>query len=291
MKKYFVLLSLPLMFSCKSGSKEKTTAEDSLTSVNQDMTSKLNEQQLVINSKETAITEFLKSFNEIQSNLNEIKEKEKMVNLNVKSSDLKKSDKDRIISDIQFIYDKMNKNKQNLYTVNKKLKESGIKMEDLETAITNLNNQLVDKEFQIADLKERLENLKVDFSALKVTYQEEKQASDMKTDLLNTAYYAIGETKDLKEKGIINKTGGFIGIGRNTELNDNFKKDDFVRIDLTMLTEIPLNSARKATLVTPHPTDSYKFVMGASYDKLVILDPEKFWSGSKYLVVVVDEKR
>ena len=74
-------------------------------------------------------------------------------------------------------------------------------------------------------------------------------------------------------------------------LRDDFKKDDFVKIDLTMLTEIPLNSARKATLVTPHPTDSYKFVMGASYDKLVILDPEKFWSGSKYLVVVVDEKR
>ena len=138
MKKYFVLLSLPLMFSCKRGTKEKTTAEDSLTSVNQDTTSTLNEQQLVINSKETAITEFLKSFNEIQSNLNEIKEKEKMVNLNVKSSDLKKSDKDRIISDIQFIYDKMNKNKQNLYTVNKKLKEYASPERDaeVETEIT-----------------------------------------------------------------------------------------------------------------------------------------------------------
>ena len=62
----------------------------------------------------------------------------------------------------------------------------------------------------------------------------------------------------------------------------------FTKMDITATKEIQL-SAKKAKLVTTHPAGSYK-IDGADgkADKLIILDADKFWSVSKYCVIVVE---
>ena len=44
---------------------------------------------------------------------------------------------------------------------------------------------------------------------------------------------------------------------------------------------------KKATIVTPHPKDSYRIEGVKTADKLVILKPSEFWSLSKVLVIDV----
>lgn len=290
MKKYLIVLGTAVLFACNTESEKKAALADSLATANASIADELKAKDSLLSTKEAAMTEFVQSFNEIQQNLNEIKEKEKIISTS-SNSELKKSEKDQMISDIQTIYDLLNKNKQKVANLSKKLKASNLKVNELELAVTNLTNQLLEKETEIASLQNQLEKLSVDFSNLSMKYTQEKTASDQKTEKLNTAFYVVGTTKDLKKNGVVTKEGGFIGLGKVAELNTTLDPNYFTRVDITQVKDIPIGG-KQVKLVTPHPADSYKMVEGAtSTIKLTITDPEKFWSISKFLIISTDKKQ
>jgi hypothetical protein len=121
------------------------------------------------------------------------------------------------------------------------------------------------------------------------TLQEATQESAVKTEKLNTAYYAFGTSKELIKNNVLTKEGGFIGLGKTQKVKEDFNKNYFTKVDVTALSEIPLG-AKKAKLVTTHPGGSYR-IDGADgkAEKLVITNTEDFWSASKYLVVVIEQ--
>jgi hypothetical protein len=288
MKKYLPLFSLAFTLACNSGAVKHTPLEDSLAKVNTTIKNELKNEDTVLMNKEAALTSFVQSFNEIQDNLNKIKEKEKIIGTSSSNIEFKKSNKDQIISDIQSIYDLLNKNKQQMAGLTKRLKDSKLEVADLETACNNLTTLVADKESEIADLKSSLEQLNVDFGSLKMKYEEEKQEGDLKTKALNTGHYVVGQTKELTRRGLITKEGGFIGIGKTTELSKNFDDHFFNTIDITQTTAIPL-TGKRIKLVTIHPEGSYKLIgTEGAYTRLEILNVDKFWAASKYLIVTAD---
>lgn len=291
MKKYLIVFVAAALFACNTEEKKRAAfVADSLSHENIVINNELKEKDSLLNTKEAAMAEFIQSFNEIQENLNEIKTKEKIISTSSGDTEFRKSDKEQVINDIQLIYDLLNKNKQKVANLSKKLKASNLKSGQLELAVTNLTNQLLEKESQITDLKNNLEKLSVDFTNLNVKYNQEKAESDLKTEKLNTAFYVVGTIKELKNNGVITKEGGFIGIGKVAELSSTLNSDYFTRVDITKATDIPV-SGKQVKLITPHPDNSYKMVEGASsIIKLTITDPIKFWSISKYLIISSDKK-
>jgi chromosome segregation ATPase len=118
----------------------------------------------------------------------------------------------------------MGKNKARINSLNKKLKNANTKISGLEQMLANLEAQLTEKDLEITDLKNTIEQLHIELSNLNMNYEELAQETEVKTEKLNTAYYAIGTSKELKEKGVITKEGGFIGIGKSTSLKSDFNK-------------------------------------------------------------------
>ncbi len=288
MKKYLIVIGFSALFACNPETSKRTSLADSLASVNSGLAKELKEKDTLLTSKEAAMAAFIKSFNEIQQNLDAIKEKEKIIMPGSGTAELKKSDKDQIISDIQTIYDLLGKNRQKAITLGQKLKAANLKADDLETACTNLTNELTKSESEVTDLKTKLADLNIDFSELKIKYTEEKQEADLKTQKLNTGHYIIGSAKDLAKKGLITKEGGFIGIGKVSGLSKSFDENQFTKIDIVQTTEIPL-SGKRIKILTVHPGNSYKLVETAgTVSKLVILDPDKFWGASKYLIITAE---
>lgn len=274
-----IAITLINFSSCSSGEKEPNPLADSLSGVTSHLSGQLSE-------KEAALQEFVNSFNEIQENLTTIKEKEKIISNSSKSGDVK-SKEDQIKEDIQAIYDLMNKNKNRINALSSKLKASKVQIEGLEQMIASLQAQLNDKDNQIAELKSMVEALNIELSNLNVNYQEAEQEASLKTDKLNTAYYAFGTSKELKEKGVISKEGGFIGIGKSSKVKADFNKDYFTKIDITQVNAINIG-AKKAKILTTHPSGSYKLVGEKTVEKIEIINAEEFWSASKYLVIVID---
>ncbi|MEW6772720.1 MAG: hypothetical protein AB1304_01830 [Bacteroidota bacterium] len=283
MKKIVIILGVSIaLFSCnnKNEEQERNPVVDSLSNVNTSLNTKLSE-------KEAALQEFIDAFNEIQENINVIKEKEKIVTNSTQSGDVK-SKEETIKEDIQAIYDLLNKNKMKVASLSKKLKDSNIKMESLEKMIANLQTMIDEKDKEIEALKDKIESLNIELSNLQTSYQELSQENEIKTEKLYTAYYAIGSSKELKEKGVITKEGGFIGIGKATKLKDDFNKDYFTKIDITKVTSIPI-SAKSAKILTTHPSSSYKIIGDKKHvDRIEITNPDEFWSASKFLVIVTE---
>jgi len=80
-------------------------------------------------------------------------------------------------------------------------------------------------------------------------------------------------------------------MGKTDKLNANIDNSQFIRIDYTQVSSITVNS-KKMKLVTSHPSDSYSLDIDENekdlVKSLIITNAEKFWSASKYLVILND---
>ncbi len=268
--------------SCGGSAKEENPLADSLMNENVKKDGKLSQ-------NEAAIQEYVTAMNEIQSNLDEIKAKEKILNTSTTSGDVRNKE-DQIKNDIQAIYELMAKNKARMGALNKKLKNAYKKIDGLEQLIARQEAELNAKEGQITELKNQIEHLNIELSNLNLNYEELAQETEVKTEKLNTAFYAIGTMKELKEKGVVTKEGGFIGLGKTAQLKNDFNKEYFTKINITENLSIPI-AAKKAKILTNHPSSSYKLVgeKEKKVEKIEITNGEEFWSSSKYLVIVIEQ--
>jgi hypothetical protein len=130
---------------------------------------------------------------------------------------------------------------------------------------------------KVVDLNTNVENLNTQ-------NQQKQQVIEEKTTELNTAYYVIGTTRELKDKKIITKAGGFMGLGRSKGLTPDMNKNYFTRVDITKLNAIPIMK-NKVSIVTSHPKTSYHLTGKNAADSLIITNPTEFWSISKVLVI------
>ncbi len=291
MKKILIIMLLPLMFGCGG----KQAEIDRLKAVNDSLMNKDS-------AKADKIEEYLAAFNEIQENLNIIKEKENLIrNSTNTGSEMQEEQKNRINEDILSIYEIMLQNKQQLENLEKRLGKSNHRLKEFKKMVATLKRQLEEKDAQIDGLKGELAKLNFDIEKLNseinsmatnidsLSSENEQKTTEIakKTEALNTAYYAIGTKKELKENNVITKKGGFAGIGRTAKLDENFDKDYFTKIDIQKVKKINISS-KKAKIITTHPKGSYKLIEGDKIETLEITDPDKFWSVSKYLVIIIN---
>ena len=277
------------VMACKNETNSPNIAEiEKLTKENQELKNKLE-------NKDNEVNAFIQSFNEIEGNLEAIKQKENVLKGTTSSVELQKTKQEQIADDINAIGELLAKNKEKLAQLKRKLSKSNNRIEEFEKMIKFLNEQISQKDNDMALLKEELERANSSYKELFIEYiakveeaEETKEELKLTNDKLNTAFYALGTSKELLDKKVITKEGGFIGIGKAEKLRNDFNVDYFTQIDITKVKSIVLK-AKKAKLITTHPTGSFNFEMnGKVFDKLIINDSEKFWSTSKYLVVLIE---
>jgi len=284
---YVLLLATVVTFGCNQKEKQEIAR---LSTENQ----ALKAQSVV---KDSSINDILQSLNSIEGNLSVIKEKESVIS--VKSSgnaDMTPDVRARINDDIKVINELMAKNKKDISRVYKKLKDSNLKIDEFQKMIDLLNQQIAERDTQITALKEDLakmhfsiETLNASMDTLKNDKVKLQANVEDKVNNLNTAYYVAGNKKQLIADNIIAKTGGFIGLGKTNQLKQNFNESKFTKVDIRSFAEIAVNS-KKYQIVTTHPADSYQVETNKDgiAEKIKITNPEKFWSASKYLVVVIN---
>jgi len=290
MKKLLFVLSVVVLVSCGQHKKEIARMQ-----AKQDSIAQLGVQ------KDNTILEYLGAMNEIQSNLDSIKTIEKIVSVQTTpGTELKAETKKRIIEDIAQINNLLQKNKEMVGSLQAKLRNSNLKIVELEKMIEILNKQVGDKDAEIAVLKQQLEKLNVDVAGLnqkietitkesEKTIKEKNEVIDTKTNELNTAFYGFGTKKDLEAKNVIEKEGGVLGMGKTLKLKKDFNREFFMKVDIRQFSSLPLNT-KKAKLVTYHPEGSYHMVMTdkKTVESIVIDKPEEFWKASKYMLIVVE---
>ncbi|MBN1925110.1 MAG: hypothetical protein JW798_04680 [Prolixibacteraceae bacterium] len=259
--------------------------------------------QEIVDTRNDMILDYVISFNEIQQNLDSIKRVQKLVNVNLEETDteIQKSEKDKIIHDIALINNMLDENKKLVISLQRKLRASNVKISELEQMIKSYMVQIEEKDAEIAELTSQIGKMKIDISELntkvetlaeesKQLAEESQQKSEIikkQSDKMNTAYFCFGSRQELLENNVVQKTGGFIGLGRTLKMKTNFNQEYFNKVDIRTFSEIAL-MVKKAEVLTVHPDSSFRFVMNENMVESFIIDqPDEFWKTSKYLVILV----
>ncbi len=244
----------------------------------------------IIAQRDNEINELMTTFNEIEEGFRVINEAEGRVNL-ARSGEGANATA-RIQENMQFIQSTMEQNRALINKLRQQISKSTVKADALQKALDNLTKELEAKTQQIAQLQAELEakdihiqeldqrvtELNTDVSNLTEENTQHQQTISNQDRELNTAWFVFGTKKELKEQNILD--GGRV-------LQSNFNKDYFTKIDIRVQKEIKLYS-KSAEIKTAHPQGSYILEKGADKQYVLrITDPQRFWSTSKYLVILV----
>ena len=252
---------------------------------------------LALSERDAELESIMGAFNEVQEGFRLINEAENRVDLQSGVAE-GASVSQKIKEDIRFISEKLQSNREQIAKLEEQLKNSKYATAQMKKTLANLNQELEAKTQQIATLQAELASKNIRIAELDdvvtglnqnvkdlVAENEVKSATVASQDkALNTAWFVFGTKSELKEQKIISSK--FL---QKTKVlaDDDFNKDYFTQIDIRTDKTIKLYS-KSAELLTTHPEGSYELAKDANGTlTLVITNPNKFWSVSRYLVIEV----
>lgn len=158
----------------------------------------------------------------------------------------------------------------------------------LEEELYDMAGMVVARDTEINSLHDMLAAQGFAIASLVDAYNNQQAYSEVLLDILNTGFFVAGTKKELREMGILDMEGGFIGIGRVKALNANLPVKFLTPIDIRETDIIEL-AGKKAELITNHPDDSYEITFDKEKDIvfLGVANKLKFWQETNYLVVEI----
>lgn len=187
--------------------------------------------------------------------------------------------------------------RERITVMEKKLQTSQKYSAHLKSIIATMKQQLAQKDEEIANLRRLVDDKNVDITRLKQDVQQLQQRSEMQAGLIvsqaetisqqdatiNTAYVKIGTKDQLKKLGLLK--GGFL---KKTKVDfSNIDKSLFKAVNKSDKIEIP--TVKKATVMTPQPADSYRIDQVHKSQVLSVINPEKFWGVSDFVIIQIDD--
>lgn len=256
----------------------------------QKMTDLANKDSLLLvqaTQKDSSITAYLGELGQIQDNLDRIKAREKIITLYTPENKATMVDQIKELDEWIVLNDKKMNNLQ------AKLKKMNTKNANLESLVAHLTQEIAEKDEEIASLQASLGKANDSLRYVTARFRDSivvikmvrSQVYEMKNDM-NTIYYVTGTMKELKDKGVIDKQGGFLGIGRTAKVHPEIDNSKYTQADMPSLKGINLNGKFRR-FITTHPDNSYTINSNDKSDYLSITNPAAFWGESKYMVVAV----
>lgn len=250
----------------------------------------------LMSAKDAELEGLFQELNEIDASLTDITNQySKVTSVTNTSDETSTTNKATIKEKIQNINILLEENKRKVENINSKLKKSNTQNAQIKTFVEHLQSRIKEQEEQIQALTGELsrKNAQIDDLNKDVADLNEKakqrDAQIMKIeDEKNSAYFVIGTKKELIQKNIIDRKGGFIGIGRSSVLSNNADYSNFTKIDIRNTQEIPL-TAKRIKFVTSHPSSSYTLEGDSKAPSSIrITNPEQFWKGNRCLIIMLD---
>lgn len=252
--------------------------------------------QNIIDSKDGEIDALFEMLNQIEDNLAMISAKYGTVQqLRQKGVEGNYNVKGEINDQLANIESMLEANKKRISELNSKLSSLGKQNAELQEFVAKLETRVAEQESQINNLMNELaqnkiviSNLNKNVNDLTVANQEKDNTIAQQIAEANKAYFIVGTYSELRDLGIVSKSGGFIGIGKKQTTLANMPIEKFVQIDRTKVTTVAVNM-KNAVVISSHPESSYELVTDENNEKVTaylrILNPALFWQQTKYLVI------
>jgi len=244
-------------------------------------------------------TQTLALMNDIEAGFAVINQNESQMQLNLKGVEGKSMDKRQMIAaQMTAIKETMEQNRSKiaeLQRLNAKTGKSNVmltetinrlnkEMKEKNALIESLQNELNQKNIKIDELTNTVADQSKNISNQQNVMEEQKSTIKMQDSNINSVWYVVATSKELKSAKIITNAGLF---QPKKVLESDFDNKAFTKVDKRTTLSISTNSKR-IKIFTIHPANSYELVKGE--DNLItikITNTANFWSVSKYLIVQI----
>ncbi|HOE55860.1 MAG TPA: hypothetical protein PLU05_05415 [Candidatus Cloacimonas acidaminovorans] len=204
--------------------------------------------------------------------------------------------RNRIISSIANMRDQIEADKKKIATLEKQLATSKSQLKGVQEIVNKLKASISEKEQIMDELQQRLGILNETLETERRTSAEEIQKREMtitekeqqitqQSIEVNTIYYVYGTRKELMSKGIMDRKGGLLGIGKVSTVKQNIPIEQFTSMNLLETQQISFPATKKGySILTNHPATSYKVEKEGDQNILTILDATSFRK-QKFVVI------
>jgi uncharacterized protein YhaN len=287
-----LLTALSFLLGCCAACQDPKNSEEyrSLVTANASLQDSIQRMQQEVN-------DITLSMNQIEKNLVKLRRDEMQIDDIRDEATSRRNQGDRIFLILAEMDAYMEENKTLVQKLDKQLAKSRHVTEGLRRLVALQKQAILEKEAQIQELTQSMAKLKEEFTTTvaakdAIISQQEARLTDQqktiheKQTTLNTGYILYGDRQQLFEQGVLQSEGGL--LGKNVKLTSKLDPGLFSPIDIKKVQEIKIGVTRKQKALTIHPADSFYFVKTDGQTYLKITDPDRFWSVSKYLVVVIE---
>ncbi|MDR0790722.1 MAG: hypothetical protein LBO06_08030 [Bacteroidales bacterium] len=288
MKKYLLALGVIAIAITSCGKKELEEQLITQQALNDSI-------QSALNKRNAEVEDLFAQLNEIEQSLGEMSAKyvsvNKMKNASGEMTDDRRSKMKAQLADINQV---LNANKAKVDALNRKISTTSKDNDALKTFVGHLQAQIFEQQQQIQALTNELEQKKATINNLNKDIEDLNKQNTSKDkhimqieDEKNTAYIFVGTRKELVEKGVITRAGGFLGIGRKSLVSGESDLSENNKIDIRRIEDISL-PGKKINIISPQPEAAYRLNGDAKRPTgLTITDPAKFWEKSRVLIIEV----
>ena len=270
------LITLLLLTAC--GGKTDTSAlEQTIDSLRQ-----ANQQQ------QNSLQEMTTFVTTMSDGMNAIALQENMI-FNNGGNEGTSLDKEQLKSHLETLANTLTEQRSKIKALSDSLKARGADLSKMQGLIDNLTRQLEEKDKVIAQLRQDVEQKNFSIAdlqkklniAMAGSAQYEQRAAKAEKELatITSAYVLMGTKEALLDGGYIDK--------RKHVQTETMPKGDFTKVNIYQFTELDIPT-RSPKLLTDHPRKSYSIEkIDKENRKLVITNPQLFWSSSRYLIIQV----
>lgn len=213
--------------------------------------------------------------------------------------------REEIRENLTFIRLRLQQNKQLLADLEKKAKASGDNSKVMQRTIEQLKARIEEQDAKIQQLTEQLASANQQITDLTgqveakdqeiATVSQEKEAAEEATrqaqaqavaaeNEANTVFYVIGNNKQLKEWGVLQKK--FLGATKIMQ-GDDINYNRFIKADKRTLVQIP-TGAKNIEIKSLNDAASYRITGEKDGPKTIeITNPALFWQKTPYLVIEI----
>lgn len=202
----------------------------------------------------------------------------------------------RIITSIANMRDQIEADKKKISDLEKQLASSRSQLKGVQDIVNKLKASISDKEAIMDELQKRLgilnETLEeerrsslAEIQKREQTISEKQQTITQQSIDANTIYYIYGTRKELMEKGIVDRKGGLLGIGKVTTVAPSIQTEKFTQMNLLDTQEIRFPVSKKGyAVLSNHVATTYKVEKSGDQNILTVTDPTNFRK-QKFLVI------
>jgi predicted nucleic acid-binding Zn-ribbon protein len=296
-----LLASLPLA-GCGFVSKGKH--DEAVSEKNREIERLQNEAKM----RDSYVSELTNTWTEVQDAISAVETEQgktrQLVSQSETSGPVSASRRDAVLDKVKQIQENLGRYRTRMADLEKKLGAEKGANEKLRVLVVNLQKTIDSKEKEIGQLRTDLESLRTTVARLeeegqqkdKVIGEKTKEVEERTSEVeaarreLDKCFWTFGRPKELLEKGVVTKTGGFIGLGKSLTPAENLDASHFEQLEISKTSELSIPyPLKEVQFVTRHAKGSYELIgIGPKLTTLRIKNPAEFWRLGKFLIIAID---